>query len=170
MRALETKRLLLRKFHSVDLKDIAGWEEVSGASSAEVAARGFLDFCFREYRAGGIGPWAMLLKESRKIVGNCGFPHLDLKRNSAEVNYYVSPKHRGLGLATEALKALMRFGFEDMGLVQILARCDGANVGSERVMQKAGMTFKETVPPDRPFGQEGRAERLYVALRVSYFT
>lgn len=162
MRAFETERLLLGEFHQEDLRDVASWEEGSGAQSVEVAAQEFLDFCFREYRERGIGPWGMRLKKTGRMVGNCGFPHLDLRRNTAEVNYYVAPQHRGLGLATEALKALMEFGSEELGLTEIQARCAADNVQSERVMQKAGMRFKRSLR-SASSGEGGREERLYVA-------
>jgi ribosomal-protein-alanine N-acetyltransferase len=168
MRTLETERLVLREFHSKDLRDVAGWGEVSGTSSAELAAQEFLDFCFREYRERGLGPWGMILKKTGRIIGNCGFPHLDRKRNSAEVNYYVAPQHRGAGLASEALKALMQFGFADMGWTQIQARCTADNVASERVMQKAGMKLRGTVPSGPSTQEEGREERLYVALPADF--
>lgn len=142
MPVLETERLLLRKFEQADFKDIVAWGEIASGQSAEVEARKFLDYCFGEYRAGGAGPWGMHLKETGSIVGNCGFPHIIFPELCGEVNYYVALQHRGQGLAAEAVKALLKFGFREVGLTRIQARCEPDNPGSERVMQKVGMKFE----------------------------
>src|ERR1700722_8671114 len=94
MPTLETERLVLRKLDQEDLKDIIAWEAVPGLQSTEAEAREFLEYCFREYRHRGVGPWGMQLKESGAIVGNCGFPHIDFKRRCGEVNYDVTVRHR----------------------------------------------------------------------------
>jgi [ribosomal protein S5]-alanine N-acetyltransferase len=142
MPVLETERLLLRKLDQEDLKGIIAWEAVPGAQNTEVEAQEFLEYCFREYRERGIGPWGMQLKETGAIVGNCGFPHIVFKNRCAEVNYDVTLRHRGKGLAPEALNALLKFGFRDIDLIRIQARCDPGNLSSERVMLKAGMRFE----------------------------
>jgi ribosomal-protein-alanine N-acetyltransferase len=142
MPVLETERLVLRPLDQKDLSDIVAWEDAASAQNNDAAAQEFLDYCFREYRERGIGPWGILLKETGAIVGNCGFPDIIFKKHCGEVNYYVAPRHRGKGLAPEALKALMIFGFREIGLTRIQARCQPDNLSSERVMQKAGMRFE----------------------------
>ena len=80
MPVLETERLVLRQLDQDDLRDITAWEEVTSAQNNDVAAQEFLDYCFREYRERGIGPWGIQLKETGAIVGNCGFPDIVLKK------------------------------------------------------------------------------------------
>jgi ribosomal-protein-alanine N-acetyltransferase len=162
MPVLETERLLLRKLDLNDLGDIIGWGEVPIAQSAEVLAQEFLDYCFREYRERGIGPWGMQLKETKEIVGNCGFPHVFFKNLCGEVNYYVAPRHRGQGLAPEALKALLKFGFREIGLTRIQARCGLDNLSSERVMQKVGMKFEGLVEDSPSSKDPGHKQKMYV--------
>ncbi len=168
MPVLETERLVLRKLDQDDLRDIIAWEEVPSAQSPEVDAKQFLDFCFREYRERGIGPWGMQLKETGAIVGNCGFPHIIFKDHCGEVNYYVAPRHRGQGLALEALKALLEFGFRDIGLTRIQARCDPDNLSSERVMQKAGMRFEGLTEQARSSKDPSPKQKLYAILRSEF--
>src|SRR5690242_21804025 len=79
MQVLETDRLVLRKVEPGDLRDIIAWEDLPNARGAEIQARDFLDYCFREYRDWDFGPWGILLKETGTIVGNCGFPHIIFK-------------------------------------------------------------------------------------------
>jgi [ribosomal protein S5]-alanine N-acetyltransferase len=164
MQVLESDRLVLRKLDQHDLGDIIAWEEVPGAQNAEVEAREFLDYCFREYRERGIGPWGMQLKETGAIVGNCGFPEIALKNLCGEVNYYVAPRHRGQGLAPEALQTLLKFGFRDIGLTRIQARCEPDNLNSERVMQKAGMKFEGWIQSAPVSKASCPKEKLYAIL------
>jgi ribosomal-protein-alanine N-acetyltransferase len=142
MQVLETERLMLRKLAQGDLEDIIAWEKLPSAQKAEIQAQEFLDYCFREYLEWGFGPWGILWKQTGAIVGNCGFPHIIFGERCGEVNYYIAPSHRGLGLAPEALKVLLQFGFRDIGLTRIQARCEPDNLSSERVMQKTGMKFE----------------------------
>ena len=144
MSELETDRLRLREFRPNDLAGVTSWE---GPAHAEK----FLEFCFQSYREWGMGPWAILLKESGTIAGNCGFCRISYERDGGEfeylgeVNYYVAPQHRGQGLATEALNAVLKFGFDDIKLTRIQARCFAENVSSERVMLKAGLRFERMI-------------------------
>ncbi len=168
MPVLETERLVLRKLDRDDLSDIIAWEEAPNAQRAEVEARQLLDYCFREYRERGIGPWGIQLKETKAVVGNCGLPHIVFKNLCGEVNYYVAPRHRGKGLASEALKALLKFGFRDIGLTRIQARCELDNLSSERVMQKAGLRFEGMIE-DAPSSKDpSPKQKLYAILRKDF--
>jgi [ribosomal protein S5]-alanine N-acetyltransferase len=163
MRALETERLLLREFRQEDIGDIIRWQPAPNTQNTkEIEAQQFLDFCFQQYRESGMGPWGILLKERGLLVGNCGFPHISFRY--AEVNYYVGPQYRRQGLATEALKALLRFGFGDIGLAGIQGRCTPDNKSSEQVMQKAGMKFERMIK-SAASGEASRMEKLFVAMR-----
>jgi [ribosomal protein S5]-alanine N-acetyltransferase len=168
MQVLETERLILRKLGRDDLSGIIAWEELPTTQSPEVEAKEFLNFCFREYRERGIGPWGMQLKDSGVLVGNCGFPTISFKNHCGEVNYYVAPRHRGQGLAAEALKALLEFGFRDIGLARIEARCDPDNFSSERVMQKAGMKFEGVTEHALSSKRPGPKQKLYAILKQDF--
>jgi len=168
MPVLETKRLVLRKFEQNDLGDIIRWEEISNARNPKMEAQKFLDYSFGEYRGGGAGPWGMQLKESGEMVGNCGFPHIIFEELCGEVNYYVDPRHRRQGLALEAVKALLKFGFQEIGLTRIQGRCEPVNFGSERVMQKAGMKFEGFIE-HAPFSNDpSPKQKLYAISRNEF--
>jgi ribosomal-protein-alanine N-acetyltransferase len=164
MSDVETERLLLREFRQRDAADVNHWEHTSHAET-------FLEFCFRSYREWGIGPWAMLLKQSGVIVGNCGFCRirydhpLDVLEYCGEVNYYVAPRYRRQGFATEALQAVLKFGFDEIRLTRIQARCAPENVGSERVLQNAGLKFERMIAAAAEGSPE---ERLYAITREDF--
>lgn len=67
---------------------------------------------------------------------NLGSPKFQI----AEVWYKIHSLHWGKGYATEALKAVLEYGFEQLGLHRIEAGCAVDNIGSIKVMEKAGMT------------------------------
>lgn len=164
MSELETDRMRLREFRPTDLAGVSSWEGLAHAEK-------FLEFCFHSYREWGMGPWAMLLKESGTIAGNCGFCRISYERDTGtleylgEVNYYVAPQHRGQGLATEALNAVLKFGFADIKLTRIHARCSAENVNSERVMLKAGLRFERMIA-DAPAGSA--QQRLHTISREDF--
>ena len=62
---LETERRILREFRPEDLKDVIDWGEASDAHDAPAVAQAFLDFCFREYQHGGVGPVPLLACSAR---------------------------------------------------------------------------------------------------------
>ena len=168
MPVLETERLVLRQLDQHDLRDIIAWEEATWVQNTDVAAQEFLDYCFREYRERGIGPWGIQLKQTRAIVGNCGFPHINFKSLCGEVNYYVAPRYRGQGLAPEALKALLKFGFQDIGLARIQARCEFGNLSSERVTQKAEMRFEGLIEDPTSSNSPNRKQKLFAILEKDF--
>ncbi|MDO7907451.1 GNAT family N-acetyltransferase [Paenibacillus sp. JX-17] len=75
------------------------------------------------------------------VIGRSGFVSWRPEYGLAEIGYALGSPYWGRGLATEAVRALLRFGFDVMKLNRLEARCNADNTGSERVMQKAGMTF-----------------------------
>lgn len=163
MSELETERLRLRAFRESDLPAIARWDEASPADN-------FLEFCLRSYREWGMGPWAIVLKETGVIAGNCSFCRIGYEHDRGaleycgEVNYYVARPYRGTGLAGEALQVIVRFGFDDIRLTRIQGRCAPENVSSERVLQKAGLKFERMIA-----GAEGTAEeKLYAITREEF--
>lgn len=145
-----TPRLRLRKFTAADLEGVFSW-----ASDPEVSryvywpvhknksdTQWFIDFCQREYAEKGIGPWAVELLSSGQVIGECAYGVMDLANRRIELAYFFARPHWGQGIAAEALNPLLKFGFEELRMNRLEARCMPANLASERVMQKCGMTLE----------------------------
>ena len=79
------------------------------------------------------------LAASGEVVGNCVLFWRSREHRRGEIGYVFNPAHHGRGLATEAAGALLRLGFEGLGLHRIVARCDARNTASARVMERVGM-------------------------------
>lgn len=124
------------------------WDDkVISRETAEEVVRASLA-SFQEHR---FGFWTLrLLATEATIIGFCGLRFFD-DPPEIEVMYGVTPTHWGQGLATEAAKAVLRYGFEELHLPKIWGGADAPNVASICVLQKLGMTYEKTVP--MPLGE-----------------
>ncbi len=147
---LETPRLLLRKLKPEDASDMFEY-----ASDPEVArdvtweahrtmedSLGFLNYVVQKYARKETSEWGLVLKESGKLVGTCGFVWWRPEHAKAEFGYALSRKYWGRGLMTEAAAAVIAFAFGKMKLHRLEARCITTNAGSEKVMLKNGMKYE----------------------------
>lgn len=97
----------------------------------------------------GIGLWRMSQLGEETLIGCCGYWYF---RDPPELEllYGIVPTHWGKGLATEAARAMLRYGFEELGLPRIVGSTEIANLASVRVMEKAGMVLaRRAVVDDR---------------------
>ena len=92
----------------------------------------------------GYGHWAVVTREDGQVVGWNGLEHLpDL--NETEVAYLLSQRVQGRGYATEAARAAVQFGLETAGLAKIIGLVHPENVGSARVLEKCGLSFRDRI-------------------------
>lgn len=82
--------------------------------------------------------WGITIKGNTNIIGVIGHYKISYENHRAEIGYMILPEHNGKGFTTEAIDAVVRFGFEKMNLHSIEAIIDPANIASERVLQKNG--------------------------------
>jgi ribosomal-protein-alanine N-acetyltransferase len=85
--------------------------------------------------------FAMELRDSGNYVGNIGYTVINdtLLGKIAGVGYFILPEYRGKGYVTEALREILRFGFEENNVRRFEAGCCVENTTSEKVMRKCGM-------------------------------
>lgn len=95
---------------------------------------------YSHYKQYGFGRWAVCLKPTMHFIGFCGLKfHPEPK--ITEVGYRLKKELWGKGIATEATKAAITYGFNTLGLQTIHAHVDAQNLASARVLQKCGMHF-----------------------------
>lgn len=87
----------------------------------------------------GFGLWAISPRAWDELIGFCGFWTSGEDGRAGELLYGIATPYWGEGLATEAARAMIRYGFEEAGLERIVAGADTENAASLRVMEKAGM-------------------------------
>jgi RimJ/RimL family protein N-acetyltransferase len=82
---------------------------------------------------------------SGKVVGFVAFVELDHAGRQAEAGYAVESVARGRGVASEALRVLTAWGFDELGLERVELLISGENEGSKRVAERCGFTYEGTL-------------------------
>lgn len=145
---IETTRLRLRPFTLDDVDDLHRlWTEPGVRQylwDDEIIPReraeSIILSSLASFETNGYGLWALLTALEDALIGFCGFwsfhdpPRLELL-------YGITPAYWNQGLATEAARAMIRYGFEELSFERIEASTDAANLASSRVMERAGMSF-----------------------------
>lgn len=150
---LETKRLLLREYTEDDaesfylLNSDPAVMQFTGDNllvSVDQARALLRDYPISDYRVHGFGRWACVLGGSEEVIGFAGLKYLP-GRGEVDLGYRFLPAHWRKGLATEACRAVVPYGFETLNLTEITALVQPENVASVRVLEKCGLTFTEIV-------------------------
>jgi len=148
--SLFTERLILRKFMISDAYDMFN----NWASDEEVAkytlwrinesineTKEFLkDWCMR-YDSNQYYHWAIVYEENKQVIGSISISSINNYLKSCNVGYTLGKNYWNIGIATEALKCIINFMINTIGMERIYAYHDINNVASGRVMQKCGMEF-----------------------------
>lgn len=151
---LITSRLLFRPFVLADLDqlhceiyhnpEVAGMLSPNGTISRQQTAQ-LLYQRLKHWQLYGFGAWALEYKANHELVGHCGLHYLHNANSKieseVELTYTIKPTYWGQGLATEAARAVLQWGFETLNLRQIVAVTSPSNRASQRVMDKLGMTY-----------------------------
>jgi [ribosomal protein S5]-alanine N-acetyltransferase len=152
----ETERLLLREILPEDeaaLFELDSDPEVHryvGKRPVETLEqiKMVIAFIRQQYSDNGIGRWAVVEKSSGQFIGWAGLKLFTDEVNGIkdfyELGYRFMKKHWGKGYATEAAKAILAYGFEELELTAIYGMTDPENTASKKVLEKAGLKYVET--------------------------
>lgn len=144
---LETERLKLRKFEEGDYQavyDFGSNDEVNkytgekGMTSIDEANDVIKNVWFEDYKKHGYGRLAAVYKPENKVIGFAGLKYLP-EIDKTDIGFRFLPEYWGKGLATEASKAIIEYGFNELGLTEIIAIAMQKNIGSNKVLLKSGM-------------------------------
>jgi RimJ/RimL family protein N-acetyltransferase len=172
---IQTQRLILRRWSTDDLASFAAMNAdpqvmeyfpacLTREESDGMAAR--IDARFDEL---GFGLWAV---EIPNVVQFAGYVGLTVPRFEShftpcvEMGWRLAAECWGYGYATEAACAAVAFGFDRLGLKEIVAFTVPANVRSRRVMEKLGMTRDPADDFDHPRVPDGHPLRRHVLYRI----
>lgn len=106
--------------------------------NAEKALRSFVE----QWPEKGYGIWAIVENASLKMVGYCGLRYLD-ELDEVEVLYGLAKVYWGRGIATQAAKASISYGFDVAQLEKVIAMALPDNHASRRVIEKAGLRYEK---------------------------
>ena len=144
---LETERLYLREMNQDDygslcriLQDEEAMYAYEGAFSDEEVQE-WLDRQTARYQRWGFGLWAVILRETGALIGQCGLTIQPWKgREVLEIGYLFNRAYWGRGYATEAARACKRYAFARLGAAEVCSIIREGNTASQRVALRNGMT------------------------------
>jgi RimJ/RimL family protein N-acetyltransferase len=152
MQILETSRLILREYRRDDadaLSRVLSDPETMRFYPAPYDRAGVEDWIarsVRRYAEHGHGLWAMVLKASGEMIGDCGLTVQNVDgADEIEIGYHVRRDLWGQGLATEAARACRDFGFARLPAERLISLIRPENLPSRRVAEKNGMTVWKEV-------------------------
>lgn len=149
---LETERLRLRHFVP---EDVAALEAVLGDPIAmrwypapfdHDGVTAWIERNLNRYRSQGHGLWAMVLKSSGDMIGDCGCVVQEVEGEKAiEIAYHVRRDLWGNGYATEGARACIEFAFNKLGACRVISMIRPENLNSRRVAEKNGLKCEKIV-------------------------
>lgn len=147
---METKRLILRELIMEDfdalheiLSDPQTMQHYPAPFSEEQTRRWIMRNMER-YAELGFGLWAVILKETGELIGDCGVTMQNIHGTLCpEIGYHIHRDRRRRGYASEAARACMDFAFEHTVFDRVYSYMKYTNEASYGVALKNGMTFIE---------------------------
>lgn len=149
---LETERLILRPWKDEDAADLfelasnpnigpaAGWNPHKSVEESLEIIHTVL---------GVEGTFAVCLKSDGRAIGSVGLmvgrqSNFDISEDEAEIGYWIGEPFWGRGFIPEAVRELLRYGFNDLGLKRIWCGYFDGNEKSKRVQEKCGFKYHHT--------------------------
>ena len=176
---LATDRLILRPWRDSDLAPFAALnadpevmehfpaplsreetEAMAGRMTAALEERGF---GWWAAEAPGVAPFIGFIGLS---VPSFDAPFIPPGRQVVEVGWRLARAFWGQGYATEGARAALRFGFEDLGLPEVVSFTATTNARSQAVMRRLGMTRDPAEDFDHPALPQGHRLRRHVLYRL----
>lgn len=148
---METQRLILRKLTQADFQDLCAIlqdEQVMYAYAgpfSDEEVHSWLDKQLMRYQEDGIGLYAVLLKESGTLIGQCGLTFQDTPDGKAlEIGYLFQKAYWHHGYATEAARACKHYAFQVLGADEVCSIIRDSNTASQNVAKRNEMAVTGT--------------------------
>ena len=172
---LQTERLVLRQMVAADAESVFAFRsdrEVQryngGAIHRLEQASELIQEITDDYRKGVGLEWGVTRRGDDSVLGIFGYTHWSDEHQRAEIGYCLHRGHWRQGIAQEAMRAILTFGFGTMGLNRIHACPWADNIASVRLLEKLGFHHEGTLRDE--YWQDGRFhdERAYALLRREF--
>lgn len=174
---LQTERLVLREITTADREavynvfrtaEVVRYYDVKQFKAIEEADN-IIEHFQQKYNKRRAVRWGIALRENPAwLIGSCGYNVLDPFAYFGEIGYELHPAYWRQGLMTEAVAALLRFGFEEVGLYRIEANLFKGNLASAGVLTKLGFQLEGTLRERELWNGERFDLEWYGLLREDY--
>ena len=151
---LESKRIRIRKLQLADApsiyrgirhKAVARWMPTVPHPYPKNAAAAFILRSRREWKAGKAYHFGIAFRETDEVIGGIGLNNVERKSRGAELGYWLGQRWWGRGIAAEAVRLALSFGFNQLKLHRVWARVIEGNKRSVRILEKAGFRYQGTL-------------------------
>jgi RimJ/RimL family protein N-acetyltransferase len=154
---IRTERLLLRRWRDADREAFAAMNAdpavtryLAGTRTRE-QSDAFVDRIERHWDEHGWGLWAVEVPAAAPFIGYVGLWPADvIGPGAVEVGWRLARESWGNGYATEGAREALRFGFEEVGLTEIVSFTVRENERSRRVMERIGLIWDPDADFDHP--------------------
>lgn len=174
---IETKRLVLRQWCSTDLEPLSRLNadprvmEYFPSVLTYEESQALLQREYNHIEEHGWGKWAVALKETGELIGRIGLEEVDFQVSfspNIELGYRLAFEHWSKGYASEGASAVLKYGFNRLGLNEIIAFTPVQNLRSQLVMQRIGMYHDPKDDFDHPKLPKGHYLQRHVLYRIGY--
>jgi RimJ/RimL family protein N-acetyltransferase len=175
MTVLQTERLILRDWCAADREPFAQMNadtrvmEFMPGTLSRAGSDSLIEKIEKHIQSHGFGLFAAELRSPQAFVGYIGLAIPSFQAAftpCVEIGWRLSAVHWGKGLATEGAKEMVRYGFQVLGLEELVSFTVPANIRSRRVMEKLGMTHDPAEDFEHPRLPEGHPLRRHVLYRL----
>jgi RimJ/RimL family protein N-acetyltransferase len=173
---IKSERLILRQWRDADLApfvainaDSVAMRYMPGPMTLE-ETKAMMARIEEHHRAHGFGIWAVEAAGVAPFIGFVGLQRVTFEAPftpAVEIGWRLAPAHWGKGYATEAARAALRYGFENLDLDQIVSFTVPANKPSWSVMERLGMTRDAADDFDHPRLPTGHPFRRHILYRMT---
>jgi [ribosomal protein S5]-alanine N-acetyltransferase len=173
---IETERLILRMLREEDATDIFHYTQKPEVTKFLIwhphntiqDTLDFIQFAEKQFDQGISIILGIELKSENKIIGTIDLRDWKNPNRCGDIGYVIAPDYWRKGIMTEALHAVLKFGFEELELNRLEAHCEEENVGSWRVMEKCGMKHEGILREKVYIKKRFRSMKMYSILRKEW--
>lgn len=175
MKFIETKRLILRDYEEEDILKLAEINEDEIVMEFFprpydlVETQDFVVSQNEQMREKKFGFFAVEEKKTKRFIGFVGLNKPDFQASfmpAIEIGWRLDHAKWNQGFATEAAKAVLEYGFDEIGLEEIVSFTASINLKSRKIMEKIGMKYDEKYDFIHPKIQPGHRLAKHVLYRI----
>ena len=175
---LNTERLILRRMELTDLPNLVKYASNKKVSDnvfgypypyLEEDAIARMNTVIEGFKNKHRFIFTITQKGENELIGEIGL-RLETEHNKAEIGYWIAEPYRGKGIATEAVAAVLKFGFEEIKLNKIFATCFDGNDVSGKVLEKNRMILEGNLKQEYFFKGEYRDSLHYRMTKDEYLS
>jgi RimJ/RimL family protein N-acetyltransferase len=179
-RTIVTDRLVLRPFTFADVDDVWAymrlpevgqhmlWAARDRAQSTEALTRMIAENSLEN--DGDYLTLAVTITGASTVVGHVELGLVSAEHQQGEIGYVFHPDYQGKGFATEAARAMVRLGFDELGLHRLIGRCSARNTASAKLMTRLGMRQEARFVDCRKVNGQWREELVFAILHREWLT